>query len=41
MWDRPALMNALANVLFAAAALLVLATAVIYVARLPAFSNRC
>ena len=40
MWDRPALMNALANVLFAAAALLMLAAAVLYVARLPAFSLR-
>ena len=40
MWDRPALMNATANVIFAAAALLVLAAVVMHVARLPAFSLR-
>lgn len=40
MWDRPALMNAVANSLFAGAALLVLAAVAIQVARLPAFSLR-
>ena len=40
MWDRPALMNAVANTLFAIAALLVLAAVAIQVARLPAFSLR-
>lgn len=40
MWDRPALMNAVANTLFAVAALLVLAAVAIQVARLPAFSLR-
>lgn len=40
MWDKPALMNSLANALFAAAALLVLAAVAIEVARLPAFSLR-
>ncbi len=40
MWDRPALMNTVANSLFAAAALLVLAAAAIQVARLPALSLR-
>ena len=40
MWDRPALMNAVANALFAIAALLVLAAVAIQVARLPAFSLR-
>jgi cell division protein FtsQ len=40
MWDKPAFMNAVADVLFAAAALLVFAAAAIHVARLPAFSLR-
>ena len=40
MWDKPALMNAVANALFAAAALLALAAVVMQVARLPAFSLR-
>ncbi len=40
MWDKPALMNATANTLFAIAALLVLAAVAIQVARLPAFSLR-
>jgi cell division protein FtsQ len=40
MWDRPALMNAVANTLFVVAALLVLAAVVIQVAQLPAFSLR-
>lgn len=40
MWDRPALMNVLANALYAVAALLVLAAVAVYVARLPAFSLR-
>ena len=40
MWDKPALMNAVANALFSAAALLVLAAVVTQVARLPAFSLR-
>ncbi len=38
MWDKPALMTALANALYAVAALLVLAAVAVYVARLPAFS---
>ena len=40
MWDRPALMNAVANALFAIAALLVLAAAAVHVARLPEFALR-
>lgn len=40
MWDRTALMNAVANLLFAAAALLVLAAVAIQAAQLPAFSLR-
>lgn len=40
MWDRPVLMNAVANALFAAAALLVLAAVLTRVAQLPAFSLR-
>lgn len=40
MWDKPALMNAVANALFTAAALLVLAAVVTQVAQLPAFSLR-
>lgn len=40
MWDKPALMNSVANALFAAAALLVLAAVFVQVARLPAFSLR-
>ena len=40
MWDKPALMNAVANTLFAIAALLVLTAVAIQVARLPAFSLR-
>lgn len=40
MWDKPAFMNAVANALFAAAALLVLAAVLTQVARLPAFSLR-
>lgn len=40
MWDRPALMNALANALYAASALLIVAAAAVYVARLPQFSLR-
>ena len=40
MWDRPALMNAVANTLFVVAALLVLAAVAIQVAQLPAFSLR-
>jgi len=40
MWDKPALMNAVANTLFAAAALLVLVAVAMQVAQLPAFSLR-
>lgn len=40
MWDKPALMNAVASALFAAAALLVLAAVLTQVAQLPAFSLR-
>jgi cell division protein FtsQ len=40
MWDKPVLMNSVANALFAAAALLVLAAVLMQVARLPAFSLR-
>ena len=40
MWDRPTLMNAIANALYALAALLVLGAAAGYVARLPAFAMR-
>lgn len=40
MWDRPALMNAVANALFAVAALLVLGALALQAARLPAFSLR-
>jgi cell division protein FtsQ len=40
MWDKPALMNALANALYALAALLVLGAAAGYLARLPAFAMR-
>jgi cell division protein FtsQ len=40
MWDRPALLSAAADALFAIAALLVLAASAVYVARLPAFSLR-
>jgi cell division protein FtsQ len=40
MWDRPALMNGVADALFGLAALFVMAAAVHYVARLPAFSLR-
>ncbi len=40
MWDRPALMNALANALYALAVLLVLGAAAGYAARLPAFAMR-
>jgi cell division protein FtsQ len=40
MWDKPALMNALASALYAIATLLVLAAVAVYVARLPAFSLR-
>lgn len=40
MWDRPPVMNALANALFAAAALIVLAVVALRVAQLPAFELR-
>lgn len=40
MWDKPALMNAVANTLFAIAALLALAAAAVQVARLPEFALR-
>jgi len=40
MWDKPALMNTLANALHAIATLLVLTAVAVYVARLPAFSLR-
>lgn len=40
MWDRPALMNALANALYTLAGLLVLGAAAGYAARLPAFALR-
>lgn len=40
MWDKPVLMNSLANALFALAVLLVLGAAGIYAARLPAFALR-
>ncbi len=40
MWDKPALMNAIANALYASRRLLVLSAAAMYVARLPAFSLR-
>jgi cell division protein FtsQ len=40
MWDKPALMNALADALYTLAALLVLGAAAGYVARLPAFAMR-
>lgn len=40
MWDKPALLNAAANALFAAAALMVLAAIAMQAARLPAFALR-
>ena len=40
MWDRPGLMNATANVLYAAAAVTVLAAAAALLARLPVFDLR-
>src|SRR5688572_30241525 len=40
MWDRPVLMNAIANALLAAATLLVLAAVLTWAAQLPAFSLR-
>ena len=40
MWDKPALMNTLANALHAIATVLVLTAVAVYVARLPAFSLR-
>ena len=40
MWDKPALMNALANTLFTLAVLLVLGAAALYAARQPAFALR-
>jgi len=40
MWDKPAVMNAFADALYALAALLVLATVTLQVAQLPAFSLR-
>jgi len=40
MWDKPALMNAAANALYAVAALLVLAAAATQAARLPVFALR-
>lgn len=40
MWDKPALLNVLANALFTLAALLVLVAAAGYAARLPAFDLR-
>ncbi len=40
MWNKPALMNGLANALYALAAVLVLGAAAVYVARLPAFAIR-
>ena len=40
MWDKPALMNALANTLFTLALLLVLGAAALYAARQPAFALR-
>lgn len=40
MWHRPALMNSVADALYAVAALVVLAAVAVYVARLPAFALR-
>lgn len=40
MWDKPALLNAIANALYAAAALLVVYAALHFVVRLPAFALR-
>jgi cell division protein FtsQ len=40
MWDKPAFLNAAANVLFAIAALMVLAAIAMQAARLPAFALR-
>ena len=40
MWDKPALMNATADALYALAVVLALSVAAMYVARLPAFSLR-
>ena len=40
MWDKPGLMNALANTLFTLALLLVLGAAALYAARQPAFALR-
>jgi cell division protein FtsQ len=40
MWDRPTLLNAIADALFAIAALLAVAAAAVYAARLPQFSLR-
>ena len=40
MWHKPALMNAVADALFGAAALIVLAAIAVYAARLPAFAMR-
>src|SRR5258705_2501985 len=40
MWDKPALMTALANALYALAVLLVLGAAAWYAARLPTFALR-
>jgi cell division protein FtsQ len=40
MWDRPVILNAAANVLFAVAFLVVLAAAAAHVAKLPAFALR-
>jgi cell division protein FtsQ len=40
MWHKPALMTAVADAVYAAAALLVLAAVAVYVARLPAFAMR-
>jgi cell division protein FtsQ len=40
MWDRPSLLNAVADALFAIAVLLVAAAAAVYAARLPQFSLR-
>ena len=40
MWDKPALLNTAADALFALAALLVVAAAAVYAARLPQFALR-
>lgn len=40
MWDKPSLLNAIADALFALAVLLVVAAAAVYAARLPQFALR-